>query len=268
MDNTKFTPSMSRGVESVEIKDAAEEISGVHDIKDLWRKMDSRTTQLIEYAQSTEQKAAKASEAAQQAVISTGVRLDEHGKRIESMESAIRAGHDCTKSEVITQLQIQVEKNLDQLSTDVLEGVKTRGIAKAAKEHVDGHIEDEKARQKEERGSKRWFWGIMASVVLSVIVGGISIVWYFGHLDERVDQQNARQTEAYGRVESQVKQVAVQVKQLGQDERIEELTKAIKVANGHETTEEWCSGLDDAAVRRIKRSTTARHWPKCRRFEP
>lgn len=242
-----FTPVPRK----VSVTTTDDEVSGVHDVKDLWRKMDRRTSQLLDYAKSTEAKADDAKTAATE----LATRVDEQRVRIESMETALRAGHHCTQSGVITQLQDQVEKGLDQLQTDIQEGIKTRSLAKQAKEA------SEKAQS-----SWKAFWGTVGGSMLVLILTGASAVYYFGQLDERVTQQNNHQVEATKRVEGQVKQINSKIGTIDDGQRIERLTKAVEASNGNETTNEYCSGLSDAAVARMKRVLPRDEWPRCRRF--
>jgi len=244
----QFTPVP----EKVKVAVADEEVSGVHDIKDLWRKMDKRTSQLLDYAQSTDKKAEEAKEAAAVAA----VRADEQRDRIESIEESLRRGHNCTQALVIGQLQDQVKDTLTGLQVDIQEGIKTRSLAKQAKEEAD-----------KAQGSWKAFWGTVAGSFVVLLITGGSAVYYFGQLDERVTQQNQHQVEATKRVEGQVKQLNTKVAGLPDSTRIRALTQAIEASNGHETTDEWCADLSDDDVRWIKRRFPSDRWPRCRRIK-
>ena len=243
----QFTPVL----EKVKVSMSDDEVSGVHDIKELWRKMDKRTSQLLDYAESTDKKAEEAKESAAVAAI----RADEQRERIESIEESLRRGHNCTQALVIGQLQDQVKETLTGLNTDIQEGIKTREMAKQAKTEAD-----------KAQGTWKAFWGTVAGSFMMLLMVGGGAVYYFGQLDERVVQQNQHQVEATKRVEGQVKQLNTKVAGLPNSTRIKALTKAIEASNGHETTDEWCSDLSDEDIRWIKRRLPRDRWPRCRRI--
>lgn len=263
-------PEKSRpGARPVTLHD--EEVpSGVHDVADLWRKVDGRTTQLLEYAQETAGLAASASESA----LAATVRLDEQGKRIDSMEQSLREGHNCVRdatfeaqAKVNEQHQQQITSALEQLQTDIQEGIKTRGMAQTAQSKAEEAKGDLEKNETDRKGAWRAFWGTVVSAVVAIGLASVGAVYYFGQLDERVTQQNAHQVEATKRIESQVKQINTKIGRIDDGARIDRLTKAVKASNGHETTEEYCSGLSDRTVALIKRATPPAEWPDCRRFQ-
>ena len=105
------------------MSETVEETSGVHDLKDLWRKMDSRTGKLLEYAESTAKKAQAASDSA----LAATVRIDEQGKRITSIENTIREGHGCTQVDRISRIENNVEKVEEKVVKDVNKGIEQAG---------------------------------------------------------------------------------------------------------------------------------------------
>ena len=251
MGTGSVPPQFTPVPEKVKVAVSDEEVSGVHDIKDLWRKMDKRTSQLLDYAQSTDKKADEAKEAAAIAA----ARANEQHERIESIEESLRRGHNCTQASVIDQLQDQVKETLTGLNIDIQEGIKTREMAKQAK------TEASKAQ-----GTWKAFWGTVAGSFMVLLMAGGGAVYYFGQLDERVVQQNRHQVEATKRVENQVTKLNTKVAGLPNSQRIKNLTDAIEASNGHETTDEWCADLDDEDVRWIKRRFPRDRWPRCRRI--
>lgn len=232
------------------------------DFGDLWEKFDERTSQLLTFAKSTNKKAQSASDAA----LAATVRLDEHSRWMQSLDEALKAGHPCSQQKTIDSLQEQVAGGLKLQNQNIQDDIKTRNLAQTVKEDMDKFIRDAKEREKESRVSWRWFWGSIMSIILFVVSGGLATVWYFGQLDERVTQQNAHQVEAIERVETQVKNVGQQVRELDNGSNIDRLIRAVVESNGHQTIEQWCSSLDDRSVASIKRTTPRGHWPRCARF--
>ena len=243
--------------------------SGVHDLQGLWRKMDVRTRQLLEFAKSTDEKAQSAAESA----LAATARIDEQGKRIDSMEESLRKGHNCVRNDsfeaqgrINEQHQQQITSALVQLQTDIQEGIKTRAMAQSAESKaVEAKVELEK-NETDRKGAWRAFWATVASAAVAVGLAVGASVYYFGQLDERVTQQNQHQVDATKRVETQVKQISAKISNIDDSARIDRLIQAVKTSNGHETTEDYCAGLSDSTIARIKRITPREEWPDCSRF--
>lgn len=188
-----------------------------------------------------------------------GTQMDNMDRRVGKVEDR---GHDCAQVAVIASLQETSLETRQKVEKDVQEGIKTRerlDNTKTDLEAVDGKIEKFST-------ARRNFVLSLIGVVIFVLSTVGSLIWFLSALNTSVKNEQEQREESYKRLEEQVERVSkvADVAPVRQD--VKRLTNAVKASNGHETTETYCSGLSDRAVRTIKRTIAQEEWPRCRRF--
>ena len=178
-------------------------------------------------------------------------------RRVEKVEDR---GHDCAQVAVIASLQQESLETRQKVDTDVREGVKTRERLDNTRndlDTVDGKVADFS-------NARRNFVLSLIGVFLFILTNVGGLVWFLSALDQKVEAEQRERRSGEKRLEAQVKAIGKNTAPVQSE--IKTLTKAVKAANGHETTEQYCSGLSDATVRRMKRALPREEWPRCRRF--
>jgi len=188
-----------------------------------------------------------------------GTELKSVDRRVGKVEDK---GHDCAQVAVISSLQESSLETRLKVDKNVQEGVRTR-------ERLDNTRNDLESVDKEVKtfstARRNFFMGLVGVAIFIISTVG-SLIWFLSAMDTRVDNEQRERRESDRRVEAQVKAMGETSDTAPVQEKLTNLTKAVKAANGHETTEEYCAGLSDRAIRVVKRSIPRTEWPRCRRF--
>ena len=188
-----------------------------------------------------------------------GTDLKHLDRRVDKVEDR---GHDCAQVAIIASLQEGGLETRRKVERDVEEGVKTR-------ERLDNTRSDletvDKAVKSFSTARRNFFMGLIG---VAVFVAGTvgSLIWFLSSLETKFEAEQRERRASDSRIETQVKAAGKAADTAPVERQIKTLAKAVKAANGHETTDQFCSGLSDQAVRAMKRSVPRRDWPRCRRF--
>lgn len=188
-----------------------------------------------------------------------GTQMDNMDRRVGKVEDR---GHDCAQVAVIASLQETSLETRQKVEKDITEGVKTR-------ERLDNTRTDLEQVDREVKSfsnTRRNFWLSLIGVGVFVLSTVGSLIWFLSALNTSVETEQEQRQESYERLEKQVESISRTANVAPVQQEIKTLTKAVKASNGHETTEEYCSGLSDRAVKVIKRTVPEAEWPRCRRF--
>ena len=171
-------------------------------------------------------------------------------------------GHDCAQVAVISTLRETSLETRQKVEMDVQEGIKTR-------ERLDNTRTDleavDKAVKSFSTARRNFFMGLIGvALFIGSTVG--TLIWFLSAMDARVDSEQRERREGEKRLTEQVEKMGKAANTAPVQREIKTLTRAVEAANGHETTEAYCSGLSDRAVRAVKRGVPRAEWPKCRRF--
>ena len=188
-----------------------------------------------------------------------GTQMDNMDRRVGKVEDR---SHDCAQVAVITDLREAALETRRKVETDITEGVKTR-------ERLDNTRNDLEMVGTEVKkfstARRNFFMGLIGVFVfIAANVGGL--IWFLSALDQKVESEQREREDGQRRMENQMEKLGKVANTAPVQREMENLTRAVKAANGHETTEAYCSGLSDHTVRMIKRAIAPTEWPKCRRF--
>jgi len=171
-------------------------------------------------------------------------------------------GHDCAQVAVIASLQEGALETRRKVEKDVEEGVKTRERLDHTRNDLDAVDDKVEKFSTARRNFVLSLIGVF--VFIAANVGGL--IWFLSALDTKVEAEQRERRTGEKRLETQMEKLGKAANTAPVQREIKTLTKAVKASNGHETTEQYCSGLSDAAVARMKRVLPRSEWPRCRRF--
>lgn len=210
-------------------------------------------------AKEAKEAAAKANQTIEVVHTKLGTQMDNIDRRVGKVEDR---GHDCAQVAIITELRESSLETRRKVETDIQEGVKTR-------ERLDNTRNDLEAVDKEVKSfstARRNFFLSLIGVGVFLISTVGSLIWFLSSLDAQVGHEQRERQESYNRLEQQLTKMGKVADTQPVQEKLSNLTKAVRASNGHETTEAYCAGLSDRAVNTIKRSLPRNEWPRCRRF--
>jgi hypothetical protein len=188
-----------------------------------------------------------------------GTQMDNMDRRVGKVEDR---SHDCAQVAVIADLREATLETRRKVETDIAEGVKTR-------ERLDNTRNDVETVDTEVKkfstARRNFFMGLIGVFVfIAANVGGL--IWFLSALDQKVESEQREREDVQRRLENQMEKLGKVANTAPVQREMENLTKAVKASNGHETIEQYCAALSDGAVRRMKRTLSQEEWPRCRRF--
>jgi len=180
-------------------------------------------------------------------------------RRVEKVEER---GHDCAQVAVIADLRDASLETRRKVETSVVEGIKTRERLNTAQDDL---VAVDKEVKRFSNARRSFVMGLIGLIIFGLSSVG-SLIWFLSALDTQVATEQRERRDSYARLEMQLGKMSKTANTAPVQREIRTLTKAVQKANGHETTEEFCSGLSDRTVKSIKRMVPESEWPRCRRF--
>ena len=188
-----------------------------------------------------------------------GTQMDNMDRRVGKVEDK---SHDCAQVAIITELRESSLETRRKVETDVHEGIKTR-------ERLDNTRNDLDTVDKEVKSfstARRNFVLSLIGVFLFIAANVGGLIWFLSALDTKVEDEQRDRREEQRRLENQLEKMSKTANTAPVTKEMQNLTKAVKASNGHETIEQYCAALSDRTVDRMKRSLPRGEWPRCRRF--
>lgn len=201
-------------------------------------------------------------EATSDRVIELNMEVKGMGHRVTKIERKVDEGHACQQAEIIYELKDSQREVSKKIETDVQHGIRQAGEIVLLQKEISGTVADVEDIKKTPR---RMFYGL-AGMALTVLIGSGGALWFLAELRKDVQHEREQRTEQISRIEKQITKVATHADPAPVKQEIQTLAKAVRASNGHETTEQYCAELSDAAVDRMKRTLPQGAWPRCRRF--
>ena len=233
----------------VDMSEEIEEPSGVHNIKQLWSKVDIRTRELLKYAEDTSKKAQCASDSA----LAASIRINEQGIRITSIETSIRAGHNCVNVNRLERIECDVDKIEEKLEKDVQKGIKQLGAIEATETAimtVNDRINKTNKRLDDDSNKYRNSWILAISMFVGFIATIVGAVYGYGELNTNVANDRRTNVEQHKVMTTAIEKSNAQVSKVQSDtaknveNQLRNLRLELAASNGHEQRyETLCIGM-------------------------
>jgi len=233
-----------------------DEVSQVKNAPDAWRKLekfDRVLNRMIGPIQQIPDIAEKVDGVVER-VARVEVLLDTTKERVNGLDAQSRRPHDCFQVDNIE----RVEVTALSLRKDVEED--TRKIELMSKDVAS--LNEGKKSAKELRRSAHYFWVAIAIGFLTTAGGAI---WYMRGVSAEIQFESQARAAQFGQVEKVLTKVSQQTDNTPVVQQIEKLQNTVE-ANGDTQMAQWCSGLSDADVQRIKAILPRQSWPECNRL--
>lgn len=188
-----------------------------------------------------------------------GTQMTDIARRVERVEDR---DYECSQVMAITELREQSAETRRKVERDVTEGVKTRERLDNTRDELDTVDTEVKKFSTARRGLFISLIGV--ALFVASTVG--TLIWFLSELETKFEAEQRERRDSDSRIELQVKVAGKASNTAPVTQEVQALTRAVKAANGHETTVQYCSGLSERAVRLMKRAVPRDEWPSCRRF--
>lgn len=233
-----------------------DEVSQVKNAPDAWKKLeklDRVLTRMIDPISQIPDIREKVDSIGER-VAKVEVRLDTTKEKVADLDQQSRRPHDCFQVDNIEKIEVSTLSLRKDVEDD------TRKIELMSKDVAS--LNEGKKSAKELRRSAHYFWVAIAIGFLTTAGGAI---WYMRGVSAEIQLESQARAAQFGQVEKVLTKVSKQTDNTPVVQQIEKLQNTVE-QNGDAQMVQWCSGLSDADVQRIKAVLPRQSWPECDRL--
>jgi len=175
-------------------------------------------------------------------------------EKVADLDEQSRRPHDCFQVDNIEKIEVSSLS----LRKDVEED--TRKIELISKDVSS--LNEGKKTAKELRRNAHYFWVSIALGFLTTVTGA---VWYMRGVSAEIQLESQARAAQFQQVETVLTKVSKQSDNTPVVQQIEKLQNTVE-QNGDAQMVQWCAGLSEADVQRIKAVLPRQSWPECDRL--
>jgi hypothetical protein len=240
-----------------------DEVSKVHNEVTMYAKLEKLDRMLIRMADPIAQipEVKEKVEHIGERVTRVEERLSVTKERVDVLNGAAKKPHDCFQVDNIERVEVAALS----LQRDRLDDTKKLVQVAGSVETVVAQVEEIKKNTKDVKDVRRgnhYFWiGTVASFVIAVL----SSVWYLRGLSADIQLESTARAAQFREVEKVLNKVSEQSDPEPVVQQIKQLKTTVEQNNDTQMAQ-WCAGLSEADVQRIKAVLPRQSWPECDRL--